>query len=449
MHILIIGNGVAGITAARTIRKLSNHRITVVSGESEYFFSRTALMYIYMGHLTFEQTKPYEDWFWKKNHIALVHDHVVGINTDRKHITLQSGQNLDYDKLILATGSRPRKFGWKGQDLRGVQGLYSLQDLQTMIDQTNHTKRAVIVGGGLIGIETAEMLYSRKIPTTFLVREARYWNTVLPDEEANMITQHIREHPSIDLRLNTELREILDDGTGAVRGIITGSGEEIPCEFVAVTVGVEPNIDIVRTTSIPTQRGILVNEFFEAAGVPDVYAIGDCAEMQFADGSTPSRIEPLWYAAKAHGERVARNICESRHAYIRGVFFNSAKFFDIEYQTYGAVSPKLPANHDTLFWRDEAGKRLVRIVFEKDAPKRVTGFNVLGIRYRQNVCSEWIERGTSIEEVLQNLGAANFDPEFTPQCEAFLMEEYNRKTGQNLVLQRKRGGRYRITTEKA
>lgn len=433
MHILIIGNGVAGTTAARTIRKLSNHRITVVSSESEYFFSRTALMYIYMGHLTFEQTKPYEDWFWKKNRIDLVHDHVIGINTDQKHIILQSGQKLDYDKLILATGSRPRKFGWKGQDLRGVQGLYSLQDLQMMIAQTNHIKRAVIVGGGLIGVETAEMLYSRKIPTTFLVREARYWNTVLPDEESAIITDHIREHPSIDLRLNTELREILDDGTGAVRGIITSSGEEIPCEFVALTVGVEPNTDIVQTTNIATQRGILVNEFFEAVDTPDVYAIGDCAEMRFANGSTPNRVEPLWYAAKAHGESVARNICQNRQAYNRGVFFNSAKFFDIEYQTYGTVQAKRNANEDTLVWYDTKNKRLLRIVFENDGSRKVLGFNVLGIRYRQNVCSAWIERGASLEEVLKNLRAANFDPEFAPQYESFLIAEYNRKIAQNLV----------------
>jgi NAD(P)H-nitrite reductase large subunit len=192
MHIVIIGNGIAGITAARTIRKLSDHQITVISSESKHFFSRTALMYIYMGHLTYEQTKPYEDWFWEKNRIDLVHDHVKSIQTDTKTLLLQSGSHLSYDKLIIATGSRPRTFGWKGQDLRGVQGLYSLQDLQMMIERTANAKRGVIVGGGLIGIETAEMLYSRKIPVTFLVREQRYWNSILPDEEATMITNHAK-----------------------------------------------------------------------------------------------------------------------------------------------------------------------------------------------------------------------------------------------------------------
>jgi NAD(P)H-nitrite reductase large subunit len=438
MHIVIIGNGIAGITTARHIRKRSNHRITVISSESKHFFSRTALMYIYMGHLTFEQTKPYEDWFWAKNRINLVHDHVCSINTHSKSLSMQSGQTLHYDKLVLATGSRPRTFGWKGQHLRGVQGLYSLQDLQTMITNTHHTKRAVIVGGGLIGVETAEMLCSRKIPTTFLVREARYWNSVLPDAEADMITAHIREHASIDLRLQTELREILDDGSGNVRGIITTAGEEIPCEFVALTVGVEPNIDFVRSSDIRTERGIVVNEYFETSE-PDVYAIGDCAEMHTSDDTILGRIEPLWYAAKAHGECLAGNICGERRAFKRGIFFNSAKFFDIEYQTYGSVPAKLTNAEETILWQDADGKRLLRIVFANDATKRVLGFNVMGIRYRQEVCTRWIEKEARIEEVLQELGAANFDPEFFPECEALLVEEYNRKTGQNLRLKRKRG----------
>ncbi|TAE27917.1 MAG: NAD(P)/FAD-dependent oxidoreductase [Candidatus Kapaibacterium sp.] len=440
LHIIIIGNGIAGITAARHIRKRSNHRITIVSSESTHFFSRPALMYIYMGHLTYEQTKPYHDDFWEKNRIELVHDHAHRIDTEAKAIHLQSGTQLRYDKLIVATGSIPRRLGWKGQDLQGVQGLYSLQDLQSMIDISHHIKRAVIVGGGLIGVETAEMLYSRGIPTTFLVRESRYWNSVLPNEEAEMIGRHIQEHKSIELRTNTELQEILDDGTGRVRGIVTNAGEEIPCEFVALTVGVEPNVALARASGIPVERGIVVNEFF-ASKIPDVYACGDCAEMQHSSDAARGRIEPLWYAARAHGECLAANICGEQHEYTRTTFFNSAKFFDIEYQTYGTVSAKLGENEATIFWQDSpsaATKRLLRIVYAKDATKRVVGCNVLNVRYRQDVCTHWIERGASIEEVLENLGAANFDPEFFAQAEAHLVAEYNRQEGKNLVLKKRR-----------
>ncbi|MEQ8532065.1 MAG: FAD/NAD(P)-binding oxidoreductase, partial [Imperialibacter sp.] len=206
-HIVIIGNGIAGITCARHVRKQGGDQITVISGETEHFFSRTALMYIYMGHMKYEHTKPYEDWFWEKNKIDLVFDFVTGIETGEKSLQLQSGKKIKYDKLVLATGSQSNKFGWPGQDLPGVQGLYSYQDLETLEKNTGACQRAVIVGGGLIGIELAEMLASRKIPVTFLVREKSFWDLVLPAEESAMINRHIVEH-HIDLRLDTELKEI-------------------------------------------------------------------------------------------------------------------------------------------------------------------------------------------------------------------------------------------------
>ena len=124
MHIAIIGNGISGITAARFIRKLSNHRITVISDESEYFFSRTALMYIYMGHMRLQDTQPYEPYFWKKNRIDLVKARVEKVDAEQNKLWLNNDTSLDYDKLIIATGSSPNKFGWPGQDLNGVSGLY-------------------------------------------------------------------------------------------------------------------------------------------------------------------------------------------------------------------------------------------------------------------------------------------------------------------------------------
>ena len=235
--IVIIGNGIAGVSAARHIRKLSDKRIIIVSAETDYFFSRTALMYVYMGHMKFEHTQPYENWFWQKNNIELVRGFVNKVDTKKKQLSLDGSRTLHYDKLIIATGSKPNKFGWLGQDLHGVQGLYSKQDLDLLeVNAPNREvcKRAVIVGGGLIGIELAEMLRSRDIPVTFLVRENSFWNGVLPDGESQMINEHIKEH-HIDLRLGTNLKEIRSGENGRVESvIIQETGEELLCDFVGL-----------------------------------------------------------------------------------------------------------------------------------------------------------------------------------------------------------------------
>jgi len=119
-NIVIIGNGISGITAARHIRKLSNHHITVISAETEHFFSRTALMYFYMGHMKYEHTKPDEDWFWEKNKINLIRDIVISVDADEKTMQLKNGSNLSYDVLILGTGSTPINLAGLvcGNDLR-------------------------------------------------------------------------------------------------------------------------------------------------------------------------------------------------------------------------------------------------------------------------------------------------------------------------------------------
>ncbi|NNE46776.1 MAG: FAD-dependent oxidoreductase [Rhodothermales bacterium] len=406
-NIVIIGNGVAGITAARFIRKNSYDRITVISSESDHFFSRTALMYIYMGHMTYQDTKPYEDWFWTKNRIDLIRDRVVAVDTDARRLEMGSGKPVSYDVLIIASGSQSNKFGWPGQDLRGVQGLYSLEDLEEMERQTVDISRAVVVGGGLIGIEMAEMLHSRHIPVTFLVRERSYMDYLLPAEESAIVDAEIRAH-QIDLRLSTELAEITGNDAGHVNGVMTNHGERIECGFVGLTSGVRPNVGFLKGSAIELDRGVLVNDRFQTSA-DDVYAIGDCA--QFIDPTVAHRpIEQLWYTARKHGKTVARTICGSPTRYERGAFFNSAKFFTLEYQTYGDIRSDLPDTQETLLWHNRSGRRLVRINFDSES-RRVVGFNAFGVRLRHEVCEKWLLEGAVVDRVLPQLSLADFDPE--------------------------------------
>lgn len=366
-------------------------------------------MYIYMGHMQYAHTKPYEDFFWEKNRIELKNARVAKVDFGTSELHFEDGEKMVYDDLILATGSQPNKFGWPGQDLKGVQGLYSFQDLETMERDTKGISNAVIVGGGLIGIEMAEMLASRKIHVTFLVREAGFWDNVLPKEESDMVTRHIREH-HIDLKLGSELKEIRSDENGRARAVITSNGEEIPCQFVGLTVGVSPNIGFLKNSDLETDRGILVDRYLRT-NIPNVYALGDCAQQREA---LPNRaaIEQVWYTGKMMGETVAATICGLATEYRPGIWFNSAKFFDIEYQTYGRVPSKLRDEEESLWWQHANGKQGLRIVFHKQT-KAVLGFNAMGIRLRHMVCDSWIRESAQLDVVLRDLHKADFNPEFS------------------------------------
>ncbi len=405
MHIVIIGNGIAGITTARHIRKLSDYKVTVISSESEYFFSRTALMYIYMGHLKFEHTQPYENWFWKKNKIDLVFDRVTDINTENQSLSLQSGKLIGYDKLVLALGSTPRPLPTLGAELKGVQSLYSKQDLE-LLEDTKGIKQAVIIGGGLIGIELAEMLHSRGVHVTLAVREKQYWDIVLPPEEAEMVGKHIISR-GIDLRLNTTVESI--NGSSKVESVTLGTGEVLECQFAGATIGVVPNIKFIENTAIATNRGILVDELLQT-NVKNMYAIGDCAEIKQPTKGRRA-IEAVWYTGRIMGESLAQTLCGTPTPYNPGIWFNSAKFVDLEYQTYGDVPAKIDGDLTSMFWSEEKPERGLRIVYEK-ATMKVRGFNALGLRLRHELCDEWIATGKTIDFVLENLEALNFDPEF-------------------------------------
>lgn len=439
--IVIIGNGIAGVTAARHFRKNSDDEILIISAETEFFFSRTALMYVYMGHMRFEDIKPYEDWFWKKNRIDLSHDYVESIDFDKKLLKVSKDSPVNYDKLILAVGSKPNRFGWPGQDLNGVQGLYSYQDLELVEQNSKQAKRAVIVGGGLIGVELAEMFLSRGIDVTFLVREGRFWGNVLPKEEGELITRHVRKH-HVDLRLNTELESIIDDGNGRVKAVKTKDGEEISCEIVGLTAGVSPNVDFLRNSSLEIDRGILVNEYLET-NISDVYAIGDCA--QFRNPVEGRRaLEQVWYTGRIMGETVAQTVLGLKSAYQPGPWFNSAKFFDIEYQTYGWVRSELRENEEDFYWEHENGEKAIHLVWDKNTLEFI-GINVLGIRMRHELFDQWLKDKASVKLVLSHLRTANFDPEFYKQYEEEIINQFNRETGLNVSLAKKKWWRTLLT----
>ncbi len=424
-HIVIIGNGIAGVTAARHIRKLSDKKITLISAEADHFFSRTALMYVYMGHMRWRDIEPYESWFWEKNRLELKKAYVEKVDTETKTLHFREGDSMKYDKLIIATGSITNYFNWEGQDLKGVQGLVTKKDLEDLEKNAPNNKecpRAVIIGGGLIGVEMAEMLRTRKIEVTMLVREPAFWGNVLPLPEAEMISKHIISH-GVDLQHDSEIDKILGDNNGNVRAVLTKEGVEIPCTVVGITTGVKPNISFLKDSNIETDKGVLVNRMLET-NIQDVFAIGDCAQQRKPIGNRPP-IEAVWYTGRMMGEALAQTICGKPFEYNPGNWFNSAKFFDIEYQTYGWVfSESRRRDYEAQFhWKCPSDLRCITISYHKESGEFL-GINTFGIRMKHEVFDRWLNEKRSVEYVVQNLKQANFDPEFYKYYEKAIQAEY-------------------------
>ncbi|MCK6528055.1 NAD(P)/FAD-dependent oxidoreductase [Myxococcota bacterium] len=409
MDIVIVGNGVAGITCALAARRRDpGARVVVVSGESDYFFSRTALMYAFMDRMTRRDLEPYERRTWGDLRIDLVRDWVVDLDPTRREVTLHGGRTLAYDRLVLAVGARPNAFPWDGLDRvrDGVVHFVSMQDLDACERLTPSTREAVVVGGGLIGIELVECLVHHGIRTTFLVREPWYWPVALGWEEAEIVGAHMAEH-GVDLRLAEEVRSVEAGGDGRVAAVRTAAGERIPCQMLGVAIGVSPNLERIRAfRGAPLLgKGIVVDETLETT-LPGVFACGDCVEIRPREGRPYG--EQIWYSAKRQGAICADNLFGDKRSYRPPLFFNSSKFFDVEYTTVGSVTDA-PEGTPTVYMRLPGRPVAVRIVHDGG---RVLGFNMLGSRWDHEVLEGWIREGRSAEFVRRNLPQAQFDVEF-------------------------------------
>lgn len=411
MHVVIIGNGISGVTCARYIRKNSDANITIISGESLDFFSRPALMYLYMGCMKFENILPYPPEFWKKNRINRLKDWVSDIDVNQKKVTLKSGEYLSWDKLVIATGSIPARLQVPGEDLHGVQGFYHLDDLRKLETITPNIEKALVIGGGLIGVELAEMLTYREKEVHFIIREKSYFDHTLPKIESELLHKHILSK-GVKIHTETTITEFKGDTQNRLTKARSANGNEFTTGFAGVCIGVKPNIEWLKHLPLYHPEGIQVSSFFETK-LKDIYAIGDCAYMSNPPSGHKAR-ETMWYTGKLQGMQAASSILEKPTPYQVPVWFNSAKFFDIEYQVYGHVPVNIDKNMecDSEIWKDPKGDRMIRLVWNKE-DKNIIGMHGLGIRLRQELISSWISSKKTKDQVLPNLKEAIFDSEFS------------------------------------
>ena len=418
MHYAILGNGVAGIEAALALRARDPQaRITLVSAEHEHFFSRPALMYVFAGQTTLRDTEPYDRGLYVRMRFERRSGRVASLDAAGRALVFEDGARLGYDKLLLAVGSRGRRAPWPGAEADGLHYFVTLRDLEALDHAARPGMRAAVVGGGLIGVEVAEILHDRGLRVTFVIREGWYFPAALDANESALVAEHMRGR-GIDVRTGTSVDRVLRGDDGRVRALRLPGGVELASDLVVASIGVEPNTGFLEGGALMlAANGAIETDDALRTSVPDVWAAGDCANVTWVDDSR--RPEQLWYTARDQGRAAARSMLGDDVAYRRGTWYNSAKFFDLEWTTAGHVpasvapdgSPTAPlAGYRSWFQRVPGRFESQRIVVKGE---RVVGFNMLGSRWNHEPFLEWIEERRPLEWVLAHLGEAQFDEEFS------------------------------------
>jgi NADPH-dependent 2,4-dienoyl-CoA reductase/sulfur reductase-like enzyme len=418
MHYTILGNGVAGMEAALALRRRdAAARISLISDEHDHFYSRPALMYVFCGQLDLRGTEPYDRGLYERMGFERVRGRVASLDASGRVLSFEGGRTLGFDRLLLAAGSRARAGAWPGAEGPGVHAFVTLRDLEALDHDAKPGGRAVVIGGGLIGVEVAEVLLERGLSVTFVIRENWYFPLALDAQESAMVAGHMRER-GCDVRLGANVSAIARDAEGRVRAVTLEGGGEVPCDLVVVSIGVVPNTAFLESSGLDLSKGgaIEVDDALRTSAA-DVWAAGDCANVAWADGTR--RPEQLWYTARDQGRVAARSMLGDDVAYRRGAWYNSAKFFDIEWTTAGWVPALLNWDNQPLdpgpdyrswFQRDPARPVSQRIVLKGE---RVVGFNLLGSRWDHEALLAWIEEERPLDWVLSRLHEAQFDEEFT------------------------------------
>jgi NAD(P)H-nitrite reductase large subunit len=286
VHHVILGNGIAGIEAALALRRREGQaRISVVSDEHDHLYSRPALMYVFAGQLSLRDTEPYDRGLYERMRFERVARRVASLDAPSRALVLEDGSRLAYDRLLLAVGSKARPAPWPGSDGAGLHYFVTLRDLERLDRDARSGRRAAVVGGGLIGVEVAEILRQRGLDVSFLIRENWYFPMALDGNESALVGEHMRRH-GCDVRLGATVERILRDAAGNVTGLRLADGAQIACDLVCASIGVVPNTGFLAGSGLALSKGGAIEvDGALRTSLPDVWAAGDCANVTWHDGS--------------------------------------------------------------------------------------------------------------------------------------------------------------------
>lgn len=299
--LVVIGNGMAGMRTVEELHKLAPdlYDITVFGAEPHVNYNRILLSPVLAGEKTAEDIvlHPRE---WYDAHRITLHsgDPVVRIDRTRRTVHSQSGREVHYDRLLLATGSRPFIVPVPGHELPGVVGFRDLDDVDTMLQAATIGRHAVVIGGGLLGLEAANGLKRRGMDVTVVHVTDSLMNQQL-DKHASLLLKGALEDKGLRFMLDAHTAEIT--GNGRVAGVRFRDGTAIPADLVVMAAGVRPNIALARDSGLHCERAIVVDDTLQTYD-PRVYAVGECVQHRSA---TFGLVAPIWEQAKVCAAHLA------------------------------------------------------------------------------------------------------------------------------------------------
>lgn len=334
---LIIGGGVSGTTAAETIRLNDKEGSIIVAGEEPYpAYSRVALSKHEFYSKEWQEEKIWyraPDWYSKENIELMAGKIAVSLDTGKKIVRLNDGEEINYEKLLVATGSCARKLVVPGSDKKNIFSLRNLDDAKAIRDKIPTIKKAIAIGGGFVSFEMCHILRQFKIDTTLILRESYYWEPILSRDEAAVVKDAL-VNGGVKILKNTEVGEVT--GGESVEGIILKDGTKIECDMIIPGIGVVCSLDWLKNSGLEINKGILANEYLET-NLPDVWASGDVAE--FNDLILEERVQlGNWLNAQQQGRIAGLNMAGKKESF-RVVSSYSTGGFGVSICFVGDVRP--------------------------------------------------------------------------------------------------------------
>ncbi|WP_085505992.1 nitrite reductase large subunit NirB [Thalassobacillus devorans] len=389
-RLVLIGNGMAGVRAIEEVLQSTPDQfdITVFGSEPYPNYNRIELSKVLQGDTEIHDIT-LNSWQWyEDNNIKLYPgETVLEIDKEKQIVRTDKGRESAYDKLIIATGSLPFMLPLPGADKEGVTAFRDIKDCEKMIECSNHYKKAVVIGGGLLGLEAARGLLNLGMEVD-VVHLADYLMERQLDKTAGKMLQKELEKQGMNFLLEKQSEEII--GTDRVEGLKFKDGQQIEADLIVMAVGIRPNISLAKESGIPVNRGIIVNDYLETE-VPNIFAVGECAEHR---EMVYGLVAPLYQ----QGKEMAKRICGIEgDGYQGSVLSTQLKVSGVDVFSTGKINEDEHTKSLKLF--DEWNGTYKKVLVDEG---KVTGAVLFGDTSDGNRLLSLINKGASIEEYTES-----------------------------------------------